>query len=470
MKLKCIINHISVILFIVMLMTASAFAARADDTKDISMINPEAFGATPSDAKETANTADTFIGEEKPAGYESLPEDEYSEEIWREFFRLNPLYDDGTGAGLREGLEKMYLPYFSLTLPEYNYDNVFGGWEIAYFDEDTETFQSLGVYAYVKELYEGETEQTEEKYGWIAFNENVQSVYHPSFLYHDIEASVVDGDTLRLHISFDGADSMKGTFAYFTYQLHSWENRGTTGRLLDPYYEQSSSDRDLPKIGEMTFNVFENVGSSEPYNRTLVLDAYWDLSGSDLEEFCTYLENETLYWAAGSYIEGELSSLNTGKKKIAGLGLAIRQASCPHEDRTCTRIEGNRNGHEALCNDCGLFMDLDPHDPDETGICKWCGYDLSVTGRLNMVLNGRIETENYRSLPGTRIQPKSFKGYLPPSPVLVPEDGGDININYIPISYELIYGDESRMMEYDESFSLPKLSIPGYEHEGYMVI
>ena len=49
----------------------------------------------------------------------------------------------------------------------------------------------------------------------------------------------------------------------------------------------------------------------------------------------------------------------------------------------------------------------------------------------------------------------------------VPSGGGDIRINYEPISYELDLSGRLQKLKYDEEFRLPVIERKGYTHEGY---
>ena len=48
--------------------------------------------------------------------YEGLSEQQYTEDIWEQLYIMWPHLANDTGKELREGIERMFLPYYSLTL------------------------------------------------------------------------------------------------------------------------------------------------------------------------------------------------------------------------------------------------------------------------------------------------------------------------------------------------------------------
>ena len=401
--------------------------------------------------------------------YEGLTEEGYTEDIWKTFFELYPVYSNEEGTGLAEGFEMLFMPYYSLTLSQYEHENVFGAWEIASFDEETGGYKRYGIYACVRELDEL-SKPVDEVYCWKAFEELDISPYYADFNLHTMTASVINGNTLRLHLKVDVTDSSGGSFGHVTYQLHVNNNYNSHGAFSTPYYYQNDENRAQPSRGQMTYNSFSSVGSSSPYGRRLKIDAYWDLSGDDLAKFAEGVSGRNnLYWAAGFLRSGEYS-LSRGSLSVSNLQTCIKQASCSHSSKKYAQISGDSEKHSVSCASCGMAMGTQAHSRGSSGgSCSLCGYSFAVTGQLIYILNGRTEKESYTETPGASYIPKSFPGYKPPEEVIIPVQGGDIEINYEPISYTLSIGDRLYELLYDEELYLPREDIPGYIHEGYLL-
>ena len=424
---------------------------------------------------------DTPRDDPEEAVYEFLSEDGYTKKLWDEFFDIYPQYADEDGSGLREDYEMMFLPYFSRTLSAEELEEqglgdtygemsdteaVFGGWEIAAFDEAQEAYVSMGVYACAR-IINGETEGVmgDTQYRWFAFNEPESSTFYPSFSKHELSASVINGDTLRIHIKVDVTDSSGGTYLFVTYQLHTEDQRINNGLFLQPFYNQNNDDPNEPRVGTVTYNKYINIGSSSP-GRSLEIDAYWDISGEDLEKFMEDLNGNTLYWACGSSGYGS-NSIHTGSISVSNLANAAAQASCSHASKKYTQISGDTSKHKVSCASCGTDLGTSVHQKDGNGRCSLCGYVFTVSGKLIYVLNGRTESESYTADPGSRLKPKSFTGYRQPGEVAVPSNGGDIRITYEPVSYSLRLGTQTHTLRYDDKFMLPEIGKKGHTHEGY---
>lgn len=424
---------------------------------------------------------DTPRDDPEEAVYEFLSEDGYTKKLWDEFFDIYPQYADEDGSGLREDYEMMFLPYFSRTLSAEELEEqglgdtygemsdteaVFGGWEIAAFDEAQEAYVSMGVYACARIIKTGADEASEAlQYRWFAFNEPESSTFYPSFRKHELSASVINGDTLRIHIKVDVTDSSGGTYLFVTYQLHTEDQRINNGLFLQPFYNQNNDDPNEPRVGTVTYNKYINIGSSSP-GRSLEIDAYWDISGEDLEKFMEDLNGNTLYWACGSSGYGS-NSIHTGSISVSNLANAAAQASCSHASKKYTQISGDTSKHKVSCASCGADLGTSAHQKDGNGRCSLCGYVFTVSGKLIYVLNGRTESESYTADPGSRLKPKSFTGYRQPGEVAVPSNGGDIRITYEPVSYSLRLGTQTHTLRYDDKFMLPEIGKKGHTHEGY---
>ena len=401
--------------------------------------------------------------------YEGLSEEGYTEEIWKGFFRLYPGLSNEEGTWLREGFDMMFMPYYSLTVAEYTHENIFGAWEIVSFDEETEEYNRLGIYACVRELDESGSPVTEQ-YGWQAFSEPEISTYYADFNVHSMTASVINNNTLRLHLKVDVTDNSGGSFGYVFYQLNTNNNYNSFGGFSTPTYSQTSQERSQPSRGTMTYNSFSSIGSSSPYGRSLKIDAYWDISGEDLEKFASGVNGRNnLYWAAGFMKSGEYS-LNKGSLSVSNLQTCIKQASCTHSSKKYTQISGDAQNHSMSCATCGMALGKQAHNKDSsTGKCSLCGYSFAVSGQFIYILNGRTEREAYTKTPGSSHTPKSFAGYKPPEAVIIPAAGGDIEIQYEPISYIIDIDGSQHELLYDEEIYLPRSDIPGYIHEGYLL-
>lgn len=424
---------------------------------------------------------DTPRDDPEEAVYEFLSEDGYTKKLWDEFFDIYPQYADEDGSVLREDYEMMFLPYFSRTLSAEELEEqglgdtygemsdteaVFGGWEIAAFDEAQEAYVSMGVYACARIIKTGADEASEAlQYRWFAFNEPESSTFYPSFSKHELSASVINGDTLRIHIKVDVTDSSGGTYLFVTYQLHTEDQRINNGLFLQPFYNQNNDDPNEPRVGTVTYNKYINIGSSSP-GRSLEIDAYWDISGEDLEKFMEDLNGNTLYWACGSSGYGS-NSIHTGSISVSNLANAAAQASCSHASKKYTQISGDTSKHKVSCASCGTDLGTSAHQKDGNGRCSLCGYVFTVSGKLIYVLNGRTESESYTANPGSRLKPKSFTGYRQPGEVAVPSNGGDIRITYEPVSYSLRLGTQTHTLRYDDKFMLPEIGKKGHTHEGY---
>ena len=434
--------------------------------------------------EETEAGEDDIQKDPEDAVYEFLIEDEYTDIVWDGFFELYPQYADVEGQGLRKDYEMMFLPYYSQTLSAEELEEhgigkadegsggiqdreaVFGGWEIAFFDEAQEAYVSMGVYACARIINE-ETDgaMVDNQYRWFAFNEPESSTFYPSFSKHELSASVINGDTLRIHIKVDVTDSSGGTYLFVTYQLHTEDQRINNGLFLQPFYNQNNDDPNEPRVGTVTYNKYTNIGSSSP-GRSLEIDAYWDISGEDLEKFMEDLNGNTLYWACGSSGYGS-NSIHTGSISVSNLANAAAQASCSHASKKYTQISGDTSKHKVSCASCGTDLGTSVHQKDGNGRCSLCGYVFTVSGKLIYVLNGRTESESYTADPGSRLKPKSFTGYRQPGEVAVPSNGGDIRITYEPVSYSLRLGTQTHTLRYDDRFMLPEIEKKGHIHEGY---
>ena len=461
----CIIFMASVSLYALLMISEKLCDIRAEASSG----GMTATGSVPAKtAAKTASASSCHQGD-LSLRYESLPEEGYDDETWEELYTLYPYLSEVSSLGRYEGIERMYLPYYSTTV-SYGHDNVFGAWEFAYFDEESEAFVSLGVYSYVRELYEdGRPKEGEAgEYRWRRFSEPEAGLYFPDFYTHMITASLINGNTLRLHIKVDCTDNMGGTWLFVTYELHTRDARNLAGVFTYPYYSVDDATAEQPRLGTMTYNSYENHGSSSSGERYLKMDVYWDLSGEDLIEFMEDLENDKLYWACGAHGSGS-NSIYGASITVDNIGTYAKQASCSHDNKSYTKIANDTSKHKISCADCGADLGTEAH-AKSGGTCTKCGYVFTVSGRLIYVLNGRTETENYTKNPNTTFTPKTFTGYKTPAAVTVPSGGGDIRINYEPISYELDLSGRLQKLKYDEEFRLPVIERKGYTHEGYYYV
>lgn len=452
----------------IVLIVSGMLAAGALMLENVNKISAKASDrSTPSDAAyETAEANWQIRQGDLSLRYEVLTEDQYTEEIWMEFYRLCPGLSNTEGTGLRELVEAMFLPYYSLTTG-YAYEDVLGAWEFAMPDEESGGYKSLGIYAYGRELEpDGSPREGEAgEYAWHEFKAPEISLYYPDWVYHRINASMINGNTLRLHIEVSVYDSMQGGNLAVTYQLCPIDQRFSSSALfINPVYSIRSTKESQPDVGTMTYNYFKSR-SSDTDDRYLEIDAYWDISGEDLQEFLGDLEGDHLHWTCGSHGSG-YSSLYGGTISIANLRAYASQAACTHANKKYTKINNDTTVHSLSCTDCGADLGTEPHNKSG-GTCTKCGYKFTVSGKLIYVLNGRTESEGYTKDPGSSFVPKAFTGYKTPSAVTVPADGGDIRISYTPISYILKLGEQTKSLKYDEEYKLPSINKKGHTHEGF---
>ena len=404
--------------------------------------------------------------------YEGLSEQQYTEDIWERLYIMWPHLADDTGKGLRDGIERMFLPYYSLTLSGYEAEEVFGGWELARFDESTEGYVSLGVYAYVREVDEAGDPLEGERgdFRWEAFGQPEIEAYYPRFQRHVALVSVENWDTLRIHLMINITTNRQGPSTHITYQLKHLNQRFERGNLISPAIEIKDGQKTQPTLGTLTYNEFVSTAGTEPGDRTLIVDAYWDLEGEDLETFSSRISMDRLFWAAWSYkdVEGVEDSINYGALNAADLRLCIEQAKCEHAGKHCIQISGDREEHTYECQDCGLIYGNEAHELDaSTGCCSKCGYQLFVSGRVVYQLYDRMEYAEYSAVPGSSMELKKITGYMLPEKAEVPYEGGDIYITCDPIRYTIDHQTDRRELYYDQHLLLPREDLPGYEHEGY---
>ena len=393
--------------------------------------------------------------------YNMISEEEYNKEIWDSFYSLFPDIANEEKTELKEGLNKEFLPYYSMTMNDYEEGNIFGGWEITEADEENDSIISHGVYAY------GSIDDKEDL-RWHRLTETDASPFYGSFYKHNLSAEVVGTNTVRIHIDVDMTDSCGGKSGKCNYQLSpDGEANGYSNALKNPWL--AMKDNVSAYKGSVTTHSFSSTSSSSPNERRLKFTGYWDISGNDLVKFRELCPGNQIHWGAGFKEEGHYS-MSRGTQECKNLVSSIDKALCSHAQKRYEQVSGDEINHNIICTKCGRNLGKEKHgQKNEFSRCPTCSYQFNVSGNVVCQYNGYTKNIEYSLKPGMYFEPPKTTGYITPQKVLIPEKGGDINIVYEPIRYRIILDDKVAELKYDETYILDRINKKGMIHEAYIV-